>query len=131
MLLDTGFLASRVEGSAAGLGREDLRDETGDQVEDHHDDDQGEGRGPGAVDVCLRGDALIGVLRVDEDREGLHAAVEQVVVHRVGEPGGDQQRGRLSDHTRDREHDARRDAGDRGREDDFEDRQPLRHAERV
>ncbi|CAI7629210.1 unnamed protein product, partial [Penicillium discolor] len=108
-----------------------LRDQAGEQVQHHDDEDEGEGGGPGARDGGVRARALVHVLVVGEHREGHHLAVEDVRVEALREAGGEQQRGGLADHAGDGEHDRGHDAGDRGGQDDLEDREPLRHAQSV
>src|SRR5699024_1058382 len=102
--------------SAADLRGEVVADQTRDDVEHHHDDDQGQCGRPGTVDVGGHGagvDLLVDrvgdrvvhagrvaveVLLVDERRQGRHAAVDHVPVDRGHHADGQQQRCGLADH---------------------------------
>ena len=87
-------------------------------VEQHDDDDQCEGRSPGAVDVRGLGHPGVPVLVEGEDWQVRHPPGERVPVHRREGAGGDEQRGRLADDPRHGDHHARDDAGQGGREHD-------------
>src|SRR5665647_14167 len=74
-------------GSAPGLRRKVAGDQSGDQIESHHDDDEDEGRGPGPVEVDGRQarDGSVGarhqplaILAEHVHRQGHHATGEQV-----------------------------------------------------
>src|SRR5690554_5447738 len=115
-----------LEGSAR-LGREVAADEPREEVQGHDDEDEGQRSRPRAVDAH----ATLRVLAVREHGQRHHATVEQVPVHLVELAHRDEQRRRLTDHARDREHDPRDDARRRGTQHDLDDREPLGHPERV
>src|SRR6478735_1463124 len=130
-LLEVG--AAGADGLAACLGGEDAGNQAGAEVEQHHQDDEYQGRAPGPLGGRIRVRRRGGVqdLGVDEGRQGGHPAAEHVGVDGGRESGGDQNRRGFADHAGDRQGDAGRDAGDRRREDHLEDGPPLADAEGV
>ena len=119
--------------TSAGLGLEQLRQQPGTDVEDQHQQHQGQRGtpGPGLGEVVGRGARPFAELVPDHHRQGRHVTAERVEVDPRGVADQqDQRRGLPGDpgHGQQRRGDQPR---HRRRQNDFQDRPPFRHAERV